>query len=93
MGNGGAVEYGFWKEEFYVGMVTIQGQDDWDALKQNVFKRFGVGAKPFSNKEEYLWVGKDSVMALRYSEISKTGTFYLRSESMTKTVEISASSR
>ncbi len=89
LGNGKAlpIEYGFWKEKFYVGMVVTKGVTDWNALKEAVFHEFGEGAKSFSNREEYLWLGENSVMALRYNEFSKTGIFYIRSDSMSKQME------
>lgn len=89
LGNGKLIpiQYGFWRGKFYVGMVTTQDPFDWNALKETVFDKFGEGAKPFSNKEEYLWVGKNAVMALRYNEISKVGIFYIRSDSMAKQIE------
>ena len=89
LGNGkpAPVQYGFWREKFYVGMVTTESLADWNSLKETVFRKFGVGAKPFSNKEEYLWVGKVAVMALRYDENLKMGIFYIRAESMEKQME------
>jgi hypothetical protein len=81
------VQYGFWKGTFYVGEINTQGLSNWNALKEVVFARFGVGAKPFKNKEEYLWVGKDATMALRYDEISEMGTYYIRSDSVAKKME------
>jgi hypothetical protein len=63
--------------------MTEQGSD-WEALKESVFEKYGVGAKPFTNKEEYLWIGRDATMALRYDEILKKGTYYVRSHSMEK---------
>jgi hypothetical protein len=89
LGNGKAlpVQYGFWKGRFYVGMVTTESLPDWNALKETIFNKFGEGAKPFKNKEEYLWVGKNAVMALRYDESSKEGLFYIRSEAMAKQME------
>jgi len=78
------IQYGFWREKFYVGVVKTEQASDWEALKESVFEKFGVGAKPFSNKEEYLWIGKDVTMALRYDENSKKGTYYIRSHSMEK---------
>jgi hypothetical protein len=78
------VQYGFWREKFYVAVVNTKGPEEWNALKDAVFKKFGVGAKPFVNREEYLWVGKNAVMALQYDENSKTGTFYIRSELVAK---------
>jgi hypothetical protein len=78
------IQYGFWRGKFYIGMVMTEHVLDWDALKDSVFEKFGVGAKPFSNKEEYLWIGKDVTMALRYDENSRRGTYYIRSHSMEK---------
>jgi hypothetical protein len=57
---------------------------DWEALKESVFEKFGVGARPFTNQEEYLWIGKDATMALRYDELLRMGTYYIRSHSMEK---------
>jgi hypothetical protein len=78
------IQYGFWREKFYIGVVMTEQVSDFEALKESIFERFGVGAKPFVNKEEYLWVGKNVTMALRYEEGSKKGTYYVRSHSMEK---------
>jgi len=78
------IQYGFWREKFYIGMVMTEQVSDFEALKESVFERFGVGAKPFTNKEEYLWIGKDVTMALRYDEHLRKGTYYIRSHSMEK---------
>ena len=89
LGNGKLIpiQYGFWREKFYVGMVSTRSLPDWNALKEAVFNKFGEGAKTFSNREEYLWVGGNAIMALRYDEILKTGIFYIRSDSMAKQLE------
>ena len=81
------VEYGFWREKFYVAVVTTKGLQEWNALKNAVFKTFGEGAKPFLNQEEYLWIGKNTVMALQYDEHSTFGTYYIRSEQVAKQME------
>lgn len=86
-GKNTPVEFGFWRGEFCVGMVTVRGPDEWKALKKSVFDQFWVGAKPFSNKEEYLWVGEDAVMALRYTENLRTGVFYIRSTALQDRME------
>jgi hypothetical protein len=78
------IQYGFWRAKFYVGVVTTEQASDWGPLKETVFEKFGVGAKPFSNQEEYLWIGKDATMGLRYDAYSKIGTLYMRSHSMEK---------
>ena len=78
------IQYGFWREKFYIGMVMTDQVSDFEALKESVFEKFGVGAKPFINKEEYLWIGKDATMALRYDENLRKGTYYIRSNSMEK---------
>ncbi len=78
------VQYGFWRGQFFVGMVTTQGLSNWNALKEAVFEKYGEGAKAFRNREEFLWIGEDAVMALRYDETTKAGLFYIRSESMLK---------
>jgi hypothetical protein len=78
------IQYGFWRETFYIGMVMTDQVSDFEGLKESVFEKFGVGAKPFINKEEYLWIGRDVTMALRYDENTKKGTYYVRSHSMEK---------
>ena len=78
------VQYGFWREKFYVAVVNTKGPEEFNALKDAVFKKFGVGAKPFTNREEYLWVGKNVVMSLKYDENSKFGEVTIRSELMAK---------
>ena len=78
------VQYGFWEGKFYVGMVTTRGPSDWDALKTTVFDKYGRGAKPFTNKDEYLWYGEEATMALRYDDITKAGIYYIRSGAMEK---------
>ncbi len=81
------IQYGFWKGKFYIGIVYIKGKRDWNALKETVFRKFGEGSKAWSNKEEYLWLGENSLMALGYNEDNKTGTYYIKSESMLKQME------
>src|SRR4030042_4594685 len=81
------IQYGFWREKFYIGMVMTDQVSDFEALKESVFEKFGVGAKPFINKEEYLWIGKDATMALRYDENLRKGTYYIRSHSMEKRMQ------
>ncbi len=81
------VQYGFWKGKFYVGMVTMNGLSNWSAVKAAVFEKYGTGAKPFSNKEEYIWFGDDAVMALRYDDESKSGVFYIRSDALKQKME------
>jgi hypothetical protein len=83
------VQYGFWNEKFYVGIGTTESLFDWSALKEVVFSKYGKGAKPFRNKKEYLWTGKNALMALRHDETSQEGLFYIRSESMTKEMDSS----
>ena len=78
------IQYGFLREKFYVGLISIRKPEELNVLKEAIFKKFGVGAKPFLNREEYLWVGKNVVMSLQYDEYLKLGTYYIRSESMVK---------
>jgi hypothetical protein len=76
------IRYGFWKGKFYVVAVVMEQVSDFEALKEFVFEKYGVGAKPFSNREEYLWVGKSATMALRYDEHLGMGVYYIRSHSI-----------
>jgi hypothetical protein len=88
LGNGkqAPIQYGFWREKFYIGIVTTRSLADYNALKEVVFKQYGEGAKPFLNKEEYLWVGKKAVMALRYTDFLNEGIFYIKSDSIAKQI-------
>ena len=78
------IQYGFWREKFYVGLISIREPEELNVLKEAVFKKFGVGAKPFLNREEYLWVGKNIGHVFKYDESLKLGAYYIRSESMVK---------
>jgi len=78
------IQYGFWEGTFYVGMVMTQGPSDWEALKMTVFDKYGRGAKPFINTDEYLWYSEDATMALRYDDSTKAGIYYIRSGAMEK---------
>ena len=78
------IQYGFWRGKFYAGIVITEQTTDWGALKESVFDKFGEGTKPFNNKEEYLWIGKDATMELRYDAYMRTGTYYIRSHTMEK---------
>ena len=81
------IYYGFWNDKFYVGVVKTEQVSDWEALKEAVFEKYGAGAKPFSNQEEYLWIGKDVTMSLRYDAYAKTGLYYMRSHTMEKQMD------
>jgi len=78
------IQYGFWREKFYVAVVMTEKASDWDALKESVFEKYGAGAKPFTNQEQYLWTGKNATMALRFDTLIKMGTYYVRNHSMEK---------
>jgi hypothetical protein len=84
LGNGKTkpVQYGFWREKFYVALVSANGPEEFNALKEAVFKKFGGGAKPFINREEYLWEGKHVIMGLSYNDNAKFGVYYIRSKSL-----------
>jgi hypothetical protein len=78
------IRFGFWRGRFYVGVVILEQVSDFDAIKESVFEKYGVGAKPFRNREEYLWIGKNATMALRYDEHLGRGVYYIRSHTMEK---------
>ena len=80
------IQYGFWRGKFYVGVVITEQASDWGALKESVFEKFGPGAKPFSNIEEYLWIGKNATMALRYDGYLRKGNYYIQYHSMEKQI-------
>jgi hypothetical protein len=86
-GKDKVVQYGFWKGKFYVAVVQTKGREEWNALKETIFKKYGEGAKPFLNQEEYLWDGKNSDMVLRYHENLALGTYYIRSLSVSKQIQ------
>ena len=81
------IQYGFWREKFYVAVVMTEKASDWDALKESVFEKYGAGAKPFTNQEQYLWTGKNTTMALRFDTLIKMGTYYVRNHSMEKQMD------
>jgi hypothetical protein len=80
------VQYGFLKGKLYVVVISTSGPEEWKSLKDAVFRKFGEGARPFVNREEYLWSGKNVVMALQYDENFKLGTFYIRCDSLVREI-------
>jgi hypothetical protein len=81
------IQYGFWREKFYVGMITVYGSWNFHALKEAVFAEFGEGSKPFHDKEEYLWIGDKAVMALQYDPAMRGGLYYVRSQSISDQIQ------
>ena len=67
--------------------MTTKGPEEFNALKDAVFAKFGGGAKPFINREEYLWEGKHAIMSLTYDDNIKFGQYYLRSKSLATKME------
>jgi hypothetical protein len=80
------IQYGFLKGKFYAGITMTQGLSNCNSLRDNLFESYGPGAKPFKNLEEYLWIGKNAIMSLRYDDKTGTAHFYVRSDALKERV-------
>jgi len=73
-----SINYNFYKGKFYKIIISTQSSDNFEALKEVLFKKFGPVEK---NQEEgmWIWFGNITRAYLWYDESSETGHFVMSS--------------
>ena len=72
--------YFFSKDRFYSVVITFEEFYNYNALKAELFKRYGAGYSLDLFTEKYRWMGSDVILFLEYDEMNEEGSlsyFYL----------------
>jgi len=83
------IGYNFWRGKFCSVQVITKSWTNWDALKDAVFEKFGIGRGFQDNKsiEYYYWMGDITGMSLEYNKVSEKGILFMCSEELNKQIE------
>jgi hypothetical protein len=68
------ISYCFWQGKFCSVIVSCDGVVNYSALKEAVFKQFGVGSQPIK-VEVFVWDGLITGMVLKYDHKYDMGAF------------------
>ena len=71
------VEYGFWQGKFSDGWIHTIGSINWRGLKEATFEKFGAGYQDNEDIENFVWGGPQTMMTLKYSEITEKGALFI----------------
>ncbi len=77
-----SVIYAFWREQLYTVTIWTEGQSNYTALREAVFKAFGPGIRNDATRERYLWSDDLSDIMLDYTKDSQYGMLWLRSKEL-----------
>lgn len=82
-----AIGYAFYKHKFSFVNIVTDNQKDFDALKDIVFVKFGIGDQPDKYIEEWLWISKIVGIMLRYDKSSQIGLLRIASQKILQQME------
>lgn len=71
-----SIAYGFHKDRFYFVYIRFNSIINFSSIKETLFEQYGAGVQNNKSKEEYVWLGGDVDISLRYDEISQRGKIY-----------------
>ncbi len=74
--------YAFWMGNFESVWIDFEGDENFEALKKELFERFGE--VPDSVKDFYAWRGKETDMSLSYSKDRHIGTLSINSKKISE---------
>lgn len=67
------VWYFFSNDKFYSVVIMFEGWTNFNALKKELFKLYGMGHAPKRFTEEYRWMGSEVIIFLNYDELDEKG--------------------
>ena len=76
------IYYSFWMGNFESVWIDFEGDENFEALKKELFERFGE--VPESVKDFYAWRGKETDMSLSYSKDRHIGTLSINSRKVSE---------
>lgn len=74
-----SVQYGFWQDRFSNAIMSVEGQVNWEALKDALFMKFGKGYQSNEYIERFVWFGDKTGIYAQYNEFSKEGGVFFSS--------------
>ena len=79
-----SIVYAFWRNKLYGVTIWVSGHENYLALRNEVFNRFGIGNRSDPKLERYLWSDADSDRMLKYDEANQSGLFWMRSKELNR---------
>ena len=71
------VHYHFWQGKFFSVWIYTVGSVNWPGLKEATFEKFGAGYQDNEDIENFVWGGPQTMMTLKYSEITEKGALFI----------------
>jgi hypothetical protein len=84
-----SIVYTFWRYNLYAVAVWTTGRNNYRALRNEIFNRFGVGLMNDQTRERYIWSDPYSDRMLKYAEADQSGLFWMRSKELYRRYQLS----
>ena len=81
------IVYGFWKNQFLSVTLWVDGESNYQALREETFKRFGKGRKSSSGEERHIWIGGASDKYLEFDTPTEKGLLWFRNHDLWKQIK------
>ena len=70
------IVYGFYKDRFFVVIVTCRHHDNFSKLRETLFQLYGSGYSPNPAVEKYYWMGDSVNVVLDFKEVQQKGLIW-----------------
>jgi hypothetical protein len=70
------IVYGFYKNRFFVAIVTCRDHTNFLKLKETLFQLYGRGYSPNPAVEKYYWLGNSVDVILDFKDVSLKGLIW-----------------
>ena len=82
------VIYAFWRDQLYTVTLWTQGPENYQALRDAAFSRFGKGARIDEDGEKFLWSQDPTDAMLKYDKESQYGMLWMRSSEINRKIKL-----
>jgi len=83
-----AVIYAFWRDQLYTVTLWTQGSENYQAMRDAAFSRFGKGASIAEDGEKFLWLQDLTDAMLKYDNESQYGMLWMRSSEINRKTKL-----
>jgi len=84
-----SIVYAFWRHKLYAVTIWTTGYNNYRAMRNEVFNRFGIGHRSDRNRERFVWSDPYSVRMLKYDSVAKSGLFWMGSKELNRRHQLS----